>query len=264
MSDSLQPSGLYYTVHGILQARILEWVAFPFSKGSSQGRDQTQVICTAGRFLTSWTTREALQKTLNPSMHQGSSAQRPDMQSHVPHASQGEFSAWFSSFSTGNYSPSPTAGCGRANLQGMVPRSWALAINAWEPIEGRASYFSNPVANYLKRKMLLKSRTLRNRSTSLLPDQFHLEELPWVSIHGTHSGHFRAMRSPPMSLMVRIPPNFCWLWQENFVDKVDNSYLLSQSSTWLRCISPSLYCLAASQLYFLGFDPGPALCFISE
>ena len=35
------------TVHGILQqARILEWVAFPFSKGSSQPRDQTQVSCT--------------------------------------------------------------------------------------------------------------------------------------------------------------------------------------------------------------------------
>ena len=33
-----------YTVHGILQARILEWVAFPFSRGSSQPRDRTQVI----------------------------------------------------------------------------------------------------------------------------------------------------------------------------------------------------------------------------
>ena len=32
-----------YTVHGILQARILEWVAFPVYKGSSQTRDQTQV-----------------------------------------------------------------------------------------------------------------------------------------------------------------------------------------------------------------------------
>jgi len=32
-----------YTVHGILQARILEWVAFPFSRGSSQPKDQTQV-----------------------------------------------------------------------------------------------------------------------------------------------------------------------------------------------------------------------------
>ena len=33
-----------YTVHGILQARILEWVAFPFSRGSSQPRDRTQVF----------------------------------------------------------------------------------------------------------------------------------------------------------------------------------------------------------------------------
>jgi len=40
------------TVHGILQARILEWIAFPFSKGSSQPRDQTQFFI-AGRFFTS-------------------------------------------------------------------------------------------------------------------------------------------------------------------------------------------------------------------
>ena len=48
-----------YTVHGILLARILECVAFPFSRGSSQLRDQTQVSCIAGRFCTSWATREA-------------------------------------------------------------------------------------------------------------------------------------------------------------------------------------------------------------
>ena len=40
-------------VHGILQARILEWVAFPFSRGSSQPRDRTQVSLTAGGFFTS-------------------------------------------------------------------------------------------------------------------------------------------------------------------------------------------------------------------
>ena len=40
-----------YRVHGILQARILEWVAIPFSKGSSQPRDQTQVSCIAGGFF---------------------------------------------------------------------------------------------------------------------------------------------------------------------------------------------------------------------
>ena len=48
-----------YTVHGILQARILEWVAFPFSRGSSQPRDWTQVSHIAGGFFTNWTTREA-------------------------------------------------------------------------------------------------------------------------------------------------------------------------------------------------------------
>ena len=47
-----------YIVHGILQARILEWVAFLFSRGSSQPRDQTQISHTAGRFFTSWATRE--------------------------------------------------------------------------------------------------------------------------------------------------------------------------------------------------------------
>ena len=41
-----------YTVPGILQAKILEWVAFPFSRGSSQPKDRTQVSCIAGRFFT--------------------------------------------------------------------------------------------------------------------------------------------------------------------------------------------------------------------
>ena len=48
-----------YTAHGILQAWILEWVAFPFSTGSSQPRDRTQVSHTARGFFTSWATREA-------------------------------------------------------------------------------------------------------------------------------------------------------------------------------------------------------------
>ena len=44
----------------ILQARIVEWIAFTFSRGSSQPRDQTQVSHIAGGFFTSWATREAL------------------------------------------------------------------------------------------------------------------------------------------------------------------------------------------------------------
>ena len=46
-------------VHGILQARTLEWVASPFSRGSSQPRDRTQVSHIAGGFFTSWAIREA-------------------------------------------------------------------------------------------------------------------------------------------------------------------------------------------------------------
>ena len=42
-----------YTVHGILQARIREWVAFPFSRGSSQPMDLNQVSCILGGFFTS-------------------------------------------------------------------------------------------------------------------------------------------------------------------------------------------------------------------
>ena len=44
---------------GILQARILEWVAMPSSRGYLQPRDQTQVSCFAGKFFTNWATREA-------------------------------------------------------------------------------------------------------------------------------------------------------------------------------------------------------------
>ena len=48
------------SVHGIFQARILDWVAVPFSKGSSQSRDRTQVSHIAGGFFTIWATRESL------------------------------------------------------------------------------------------------------------------------------------------------------------------------------------------------------------
>ena len=51
-----------YTVHGVFQARILEWVAIPFSRGSSQSRDRTQVSHIAGGFFTSWATREAVRE----------------------------------------------------------------------------------------------------------------------------------------------------------------------------------------------------------
>jgi len=57
VSNYLHP--MDYTVHGILWVRILEWVAFPFFRGSSQPRDRTHVSRIAGGFFTSWATREA-------------------------------------------------------------------------------------------------------------------------------------------------------------------------------------------------------------
>ena len=47
-------------VHGILQARILEWAAFPFSRGSSQLRDNIQVSCTAGGVFTNWAISQSI------------------------------------------------------------------------------------------------------------------------------------------------------------------------------------------------------------
>ena len=47
------------SVHGIFQKRILEWVAIPFTRGSSRPRDWTQVSCIGGRFFTVWATSSA-------------------------------------------------------------------------------------------------------------------------------------------------------------------------------------------------------------
>ena len=56
------------SVHGILQARILEWVAYPFSRGSYQPMNrlmnQTRVSCIADELFTSWATKEALDKSI--------------------------------------------------------------------------------------------------------------------------------------------------------------------------------------------------------
>ena len=59
LCDSVDCSPPGFSVHGILQARILGWVAMPFSRRFSQPRDQTHVSHIAGRFFTTWATREA-------------------------------------------------------------------------------------------------------------------------------------------------------------------------------------------------------------
>ena len=58
LCDPVVCSPLGSSARGISQARILEWVAVSFSRGSSQPRDQTWVSCIVGKFFTAWATRE--------------------------------------------------------------------------------------------------------------------------------------------------------------------------------------------------------------
>ena len=53
-----------FSVHEIFQARVLEWVAISFSRGSSWPTDRTQISCIAGRHFTLWATREAQGRAL--------------------------------------------------------------------------------------------------------------------------------------------------------------------------------------------------------
>ena len=102
VSDSLRPP--WTTVHGILQARIQEWVAFPFSRGSSQPRDRTQVFCIAGRFFTTSTPWE----DRNPSKSESLSVMPGPLRPH------GLYSPW--------NSPDQNTGVGSLSLlQGIFP-----------------------------------------------------------------------------------------------------------------------------------------------
>ena len=63
MSDSCDPMDCSlpgFSDYGILQARILEWIAISFSRGSSRLRNWTQLSCVAGRFFTDRAVRETL------------------------------------------------------------------------------------------------------------------------------------------------------------------------------------------------------------
>ena len=66
LCDPMDPPGS--SVHSILQARILEWVAISFSRGSSWRRDWTPVSHISGRFFTVWTTRKVHNKCNAPEL----------------------------------------------------------------------------------------------------------------------------------------------------------------------------------------------------
>ena len=74
LRDPVDCSPLGSSVHGLLQARILEWVAIPFSTGSSGPREPSRVFCIAGGFFTIWASRKELWDPECASFHSFSGA----------------------------------------------------------------------------------------------------------------------------------------------------------------------------------------------
>ena len=70
LCDSMDCSPPGSSIHGILQARILEWVAILFSRGSSWLMVQTHISCIAGRFFAIWVIREALLPSYQKTNHE--------------------------------------------------------------------------------------------------------------------------------------------------------------------------------------------------
>ena len=111
------------SVHGILQARILEWVAISFSRGSSQARDRTQVSRIAGRRFNLWATREAQKKVKVKSLSRVQLFVTPWIAAHQAPLSMG-FS--MQEYWSGLPFPSP----GDFPDPGIKPRSRALQPDA--------------------------------------------------------------------------------------------------------------------------------------
>ena len=82
LCDSVNCSLPGSSVHGILQARLLDWVAILFSSGSSQPRDRTQVSHIAGRFFTIWATRETCHQKLLCTLHEYVSVYQEEVQNY--------------------------------------------------------------------------------------------------------------------------------------------------------------------------------------
>ena len=117
--DRLEPASS--SVHGIFQARILERVAIPFSKGSSRLRDQTQFSCIAGRFFTVWYIHICIGTKLSPRTLSSISA-LTGVLCDSPHSSVGEASTC----NAGD--PGSIPGLGRSAGEGIgYPLQYSLA-----------------------------------------------------------------------------------------------------------------------------------------
>ena len=112
------------SLHGILQARILEWVAIPFSRGSSRLRDGAQVSCPAGRFFAVWATREALSMEAGTEVS-GCTWHTPEVS---PGCEQAAFFLWLSQAAF--WTPGPSHPSTRMMLTVSLPsRKWVNTLN---------------------------------------------------------------------------------------------------------------------------------------
>ena len=117
------------SVHGILQARILEWVAMPFSRGSSPPRDQTWVSCIAGRFFTVWATKEALNKNIRTNNWHKQNSSRDDV---ILSWSKSSFGSFFEmSWKNPNEVFYQVSITGRASLMVQTVKNLPEIWNTW-------------------------------------------------------------------------------------------------------------------------------------
>ena len=108
------------SVHGILQARILEWVAIPFSRGSSQPRNRTQVSHTAGRFFIVWATREVQESGMgSPAYPFSRGSSRPRSWTGVSFFASKFFISW------------ATHGAEGRRPEGRVPSAMARTVGCY-------------------------------------------------------------------------------------------------------------------------------------
>ena len=82
------------SVHGIFQARILKWVAFPFSRGSSQPRDRTQVSWITGGFFIIWAPREVQEYWSGLAYPFSRGSSQPRNRTRISYIAGGFFTSW--------------------------------------------------------------------------------------------------------------------------------------------------------------------------
>ena len=154
-----------YTVHEIVQARILEWVAFPFSRGSSQPRDGTQVSFITGGFFTSWATRG----TLN---------------SRVPLPKKSMHGCWFFSHPVTSDSLQPRElQHSRPPCPSPSPRVYpsSCSLHQWchPAISSSDALFSSPL-NLPQHQRLFQWVICLNQMTKILELQLQHQSFQWI------------------------------------------------------------------------------------